>query len=75
MVFFFKAVTGRVEIDPIVTPRIRAPTRTTRYTSNPDTTLCSITVKQQPFKDRFLTELAEFGMLLPQTLDYLLLVL
>ena len=74
MVFFFKAVTGRVEINLTVTPRIRAPTRTTRYTSNPGTTLCSITVKQQPFKDRFLTELAEFGMLLPQTLDHLLLV-
>ena len=38
MVFFFKAITGRVEIDPTVTPRIGAPTRTTRYTSNPDTT-------------------------------------
>ena len=38
MVFFFKAVTGRVEINPTVTPRIGVPTRTTRYTSNPDTT-------------------------------------
>ena len=39
MVFFFKAVTGRVEINPAVSPRIPAPTRTARYTSNPDFTL------------------------------------
>ena len=38
IVFFFKAITGRVEINPTVTPRIGAPTRTTRYTSNPHTT-------------------------------------
>ena len=35
-VFFFTAVTGRVEINPTVIPQIRAPTRTTRYTINPD---------------------------------------
>ena len=32
-------------------------------------------VKEQPFLDRSLTELVEYGMLLPQTLDYLLLAL
>ena len=35
-VFFFKAVTGRVEINRTVIPQIRAPTRTTKYTINPD---------------------------------------
>ena len=58
-VFFFKAVIGRVEINPAVIPQIRAATRTTRYT----------TVKRNPFKGRLLTELVEYGMLLPQTLD------
>ena len=42
MVFLFKVVTGRVEINPTVTPWTRAPTRTSRHTSNPDTTLCPI---------------------------------
>ena len=32
-------------------------------------------LSQRPFKDRSLTELVEYGMLLPQTLDYLLLAL
>ena len=39
MVFFLKAVTGRVEINPTVTFRIHGSTRTTRHTSNPDITL------------------------------------
>ena len=70
-VFFFKAVTGRVEINPTVIPQIRAPTRTTKYTINPDILyFSSETVKRHPFKDRLLTELVEYGMLLPQTLDY-----
>ena len=68
MVFFFKAVTARVEINPTVTPWTRAPTRTSRYTSNPDTTLCPIRYcKTTTFQRSFLTELAEYGMLLPQT--------
>ena len=39
MVFFLKAVTGRVEINPTVTFRIHSSTRTTRHTSNLDITL------------------------------------
>ena len=39
MVFFLKAVTGRVEINPTVTFRIHGSTRTTRHTSNLDITL------------------------------------
>ena len=54
MEFFFKAVTGRVEINPTVTPRIRAATRTTRYTSNQDITLFLIRYcKTTTFKRSF----------------------
>ena len=57
MVFFFKAVTGRIEINPTVTPRICAATRTTRYTSNPDITLfliryCKTTTFEKSFFNR-----------------------
>jgi len=76
MVFFLKAVTGRVEINPTVTFQIHAPTRTTRHTSNPDITLFLIRhCKTTTFQRSFLTELVEYGMLLSQTLDYLLLIL
>ena len=54
MVFFFKAVTGRVEVNPTVTPLKRASIRTTRYTSNPNITLflirsCKSTTFQRSF--------------------------
>ena len=57
MVFFFKAVTGRVQINPTVTPRIRAATRTTRYTNNLDITLfltryCKTTTFKRLFFNR-----------------------
>ena len=39
MVFFLKAVTGRVEINATVTFRIHGSTRTSRHTSNLDITL------------------------------------
>ena len=76
--FFFKAVTGRVEINPAVSPRIRAPTRITRYTSNPDRDHFIFNQALQNnnlSKIGFLTELVEYRMLLLQTLDYLLLAL
>ena len=53
MVFLFKAVTGRVEINPTVTPRIRAPTSTTRYTSNLDITLFLIRSCKRTFQRSF----------------------
>ena len=54
MVFFLKAVTGRVEINPTATFQISAPTRTIRHTSNPDITLflirhCKTTTFQRSF--------------------------
>ena len=61
-----KAFTGRVEINATVTPRIRGPTRTTTYTSNPDITLfLNRSCKSTTFQRSFLTELVEYGMLLP----------
>ena len=54
MVFFLKAVTGRVEINPTATFQISAPTRTIRHTSNTDITLflirhCKTTTFQRSF--------------------------
>ena len=42
VVFFFRVVTRRIEINPTVIPQIRGRIRTTSYSRNPDITLFSI---------------------------------
>jgi len=62
MVFLFRVVTGRIEINPTVISRIRGRIRTIKYTivSNPDITLflirpCTSTTVQRSFLNRICT--------------------